>query len=261
MSSKITKRSVHKTLSLAEKKIIQAVADGEKKLNVARRFEIPPSTLTSILKKKDAIMSSSSSDSRLRQKAGEFPQLEQCLVSWFSQCCQQNVPVSGVMMREKAKSYAESLGINNFRASDGWFDRCKRRHHITFKKVCGESASVEESVCPEWKEKLSKMLENYEPKDVFNADESGLFFKCLPDRTYCFKNEKCHGGKNSKERITLLLAANMDGSEKLTPLMIGKSAKPRCFKKIKSLLMHYRANKKAWMTSTLFSEWLNTLNK
>lgn len=44
-----------------------------------------------------------------------------------------------------------------------------------------------------------------------------------------FKYKKCHGGKLSKDRVTLLLAANMSGTEKCKPLMIGKSKKPRCF--------------------------------
>ncbi|GFY30668.1 tigger transposable element-derived protein 6 [Trichonephila clavipes] len=52
----------------------------------------------------------------------------------------------------------------------------------------------------------------------------------------------------------------MDGSEKITPLVIGKSAKPRCFKGINSFPTKYRSNKKAWMTSELFNEWLVQLN-
>lgn len=36
----------------------------------------------------------------------------------------------------------------------------------------------------------------------------------------------------SKERITVGLCASMTG-EKMTPLVIGKANKPRCFKKIK----------------------------
>ncbi|GFX45202.1 tigger transposable element-derived protein 6 [Trichonephila clavipes] len=47
----------------------------------------------------------------------------------------------------------------------------------------------------------------------------------------------------------------MDGSEKITPLVIGKSAKPRCFKGINSFPPKYRLNKKAWMTTELFNEW------
>ncbi|GFX11252.1 tigger transposable element-derived protein 6 [Trichonephila clavipes] len=48
----------------------------------------------------------------------------------------------------------------------------------------------------------------------------------------------------------------MDGSEKITPLIIGKSAKPRCFKGINSFPTKYRSNKKAWMTTELFNECL-----
>ncbi|GFW39621.1 tigger transposable element-derived protein 6 [Trichonephila clavipes] len=52
----------------------------------------------------------------------------------------------------------------------------------------------------------------------------------------------------------------MDGSEKITPLVIGKSAKPRCFKGINSFPTKYRSNKKTWMTTELFNEWLISLN-
>ncbi|GFT67962.1 hypothetical protein TNCV_38691 [Trichonephila clavipes] len=37
----------------------------------------------------------------------------------------------------------------------------------------------------------------------------------------------------------------MDGSEKITPLVIGKSAKPRCLNGINSFPTKYRSNKKA----------------
>ncbi|GFR94719.1 tigger transposable element-derived protein 4 [Elysia marginata] len=48
----------------------------------------------------------------------------------------------------------------------------------------------------------------------------------------------------------------MDGSEKLPLLMIGKFGQPRCFKGINTLPVTYRHNKKAWMTSSLFKEWV-----
>ena len=48
--------------------------------------------------------------------------------------------------------------------------------------------------------------------------------------------------------------------EKLPPLVIGKSANPRCFKNVKNLPVPYEANSKAWMTSTLFEKWLRKLD-
>ncbi|GFX78116.1 tigger transposable element-derived protein 6 [Trichonephila clavipes] len=52
----------------------------------------------------------------------------------------------------------------------------------------------------------------------------------------------------------------MDASEKITPLVIGKSAKPRCFKGINSFPTKHRSNKKARKTTELFNEWLVSLN-
>lgn len=44
-----------------------------------------------------------------------------------------------------------------------------------FKKICGESASVSDEICKDWKIELQSLLKDYEPKEVFNADETGLF--------------------------------------------------------------------------------------
>jgi len=82
----------------------------------------------------------------------------------------------------------------------------------------------------------------------------------MPDKTLEFKATPCHGGKVNKERLTALVCANMSGSEKLPLLVLGRSKNPRCFKHVKTLPVGYRANKKAWMTSSLFTEWVKMLD-
>ena len=96
---------------------------------------------------------------------------------------------------------------------------------------------------------LSDVLKCYKPSDIYNANEWGLVYRTLPDKTLSFKNEKCIGGKRSKDRLTILLAANMDGSEKLTPLVIEKFLRPHCMRNIKSVF--YDANQKSWMTTSV----------
>lgn len=49
--------------------------------------------------------------------------------------------------------------------------------------MCGESACVDEEVCEEFRKKMSSIVKDYGKKDVFNADETGLFFFCIPDET------------------------------------------------------------------------------
>ncbi|GFX59468.1 tigger transposable element-derived protein 6 [Trichonephila clavipes] len=176
-----------------------------------------------------------------------------------TQCRRQNIPMGGSLLKEKAKAFAKELATE-FSASEGWLTNFKKRNGIVFKKMCGESSSVDINVCSKWQNSLSYLIKEYEPRNIFNKDETGLFFKCLPEKTFTFKKEKCYGGRHSKERLTILLAVNMDGSEKITPLVIEKSAKPPCFKGINSFPTKYRSNKKAWMASELFNEWLVQLN-
>jgi hypothetical protein len=107
---------------------------------------------------------------------------------------------------------------------------------------------------------LVRYLEGYKPNDIFNADETGIFFNLLPSKTFATRGDKCHGGNKSKDRITALLCANSDGSENLTPLIIGKFAKPRCFKNVWALPCKYTSNKNAWMTSGIFKTFLKSLD-
>lgn len=43
------------------------------------------------------------------------------------------------------------------------------------------------------------LIKDYKPKDIFNCDETGLFFKLMPDMSLTYKVDPCHGGKKSKE--------------------------------------------------------------
>ncbi|GBL74291.1 Tigger transposable element-derived protein 6 [Araneus ventricosus] len=98
--------------------------------------------------------------------------------------------------------------------------------------------------------------------DIFNADETDLFYRVLPEKTLCLEGEKCSGGKISKERLTLLLCCNMLEDFEI-PVVIGKTKKPRCFKNIdvRKLSVSWKSNKKAWITTEIMSDWLMELEK
>ena len=107
---------------------------------------------------------------------------------------------------------------------------------------------------------MKSILANTAPEDIFNADHTAIFFRALPDRTLEFKQTECHGTKLNKERLTALVCANMTGTEKMPLLVLGQSKNPRCFKLVKSLPVTYRANKKAWMTGALFTDWVKKVD-
>ena len=67
-------------------------------------------------------------------------------------------------------------------------------------------------------------------------------------------------GEDVDQYVSVLVGANMSGTEKLKLLVIGKAEKPRCFKNVKTLPVDYRNNSKAWMKGDIFGLKLSTKN-
>nr|XP_042911674.1 uncharacterized protein LOC122272279 [Parasteatoda tepidariorum] len=256
------------SLSLETKqKILNEVCDGIlKKTEIATKYGIPNSTLSTIIKNREKIEVAYAINqfepARKRMRTGGNEEIEVALLRWVREARSQNLPLTGHVLQEKAKVFADALGVTNFASSNGWLTRFKKRHGIVCHKICGEEATVDKETVESFlSEKWPALRKNYAPRDIFNADETGLFFKALPSRTLSIKGEKCSGGKCSKERITVLVACNMDGTEKLPLFVVGKSANPRCFKNLKTLPVVYASNKKAWMNKMLFKKWLTDLDR
>jgi len=66
-----------------------------------------------------------------------------------------------------------------FNASRGWFEYFKNRFNFHNIKVTDQSAADAFTL------KLKKIIKEggYTPKQIFNANETGLFWKCMPSRT------------------------------------------------------------------------------
>lgn len=58
-----------------------------------------------------------------------------------------------------------------------WFRRVP-----TQKKICGESASVNEYTVEEWSSNIAAIIEGYVPRNIFNANETTLLYRELPDK-------------------------------------------------------------------------------
>ncbi|GBL96372.1 hypothetical protein AVEN_43695-1 [Araneus ventricosus] len=92
----------------------------------------------------------------------------------------KNVPISRPFIIEKALQFAKTLVYDEFRGSNGWLEKFKRRHGIMAKVISGESKDVDDNDSENWiTETLSKILKDYKPENIFNADETALFNVCL----------------------------------------------------------------------------------
>ena len=100
------------------------------------------------------------------------------------------------------------------------------------------------------------LLRDFEPRNIYNAGETGIYYRALPDGILTFSTDHLSGSKKAKDRITALVAVNMDGSDKRLLLIVRKSRQLQCFMGVQQLPLPYSNNKNAWMTGDLFCTWL-----
>lgn len=251
-------------LTLATKyEIVKLLDQKVSQSEIGRRYGLVQSTISTISKNRSKIKEnyeSSGNSERKRHRSGKNAQLDDALKEWFQTARQRDIPISGPILQEKAINFAERMNVSDFNASKGWLSRFKTRENIGFKKLHGEKKDADKDAADRWiTDVLPELTREYSADDIYNADETGIYYRAIPDSTHVFKNEIASGSKKCKDRITALVCANMSGGDKRRLLIIGKSKDPRCFRG-KSLPITYRANKNSWMTGEIFTEWIRDFN-
>ena len=80
-------------------------------------------------------------------------------------------------------------------------------------------------------ERLWELIKDYNPVDIGKMDKTGCFFKALPETGLAEKMSQARSGKKSKIRRTITFFGSAAGEKVSEPVVIWRSAKPRCFKK------------------------------
>ena len=237
---------------------------------LAEKFGCGKTQVAGIIKDEENIMKEwESNEGRAGMKRvnqQKFYEVNQYLWKWYSTCRQSNIPISGPMLQEEALIIAKRLGGDSgeFNASNGWLDRWKKRYNICEMNVAGEEGDVSQATLDSWSERARELMAGYKAENVWNMDETGQFWKALPDKSLSERGKRCRGGKQAKQRLTWAFFVSASG-EKENPIVIGKSLNPRCFKNLRDRSFphscHYYANEKAWMNSELMGVILSKLNR
>nr|XP_061782207.1 tigger transposable element-derived protein 1-like [Nerophis lumbriciformis] len=268
-----------KTLTIIEKvELLDMLKLGQSYTSVGRHYGINESTVRCIKKEETNIRATAAITLNRNAKRVMTPRnktivkMESVLAVWISECKNNNIPLDANIIRAKAKNIYEDFAQNDdgddaeegtstsFLASKGWFDKFQRR----FKGVSlhREDASVDYAAIEEFVHYTFKTLireQSYQPEQVFNMAETGLFWKRMPSRTFIMKEEaKAPGFKAQKDRLTLVMCGNAAGFM-IKPGIIYKSENPRALKnKNKNVLpVYWMHNPKARMTNSLISNWFH----
>lgn len=123
---------------------------------------------------------------------------------------------------------------------------------------------------------LKKMFAKLPPKDIFTLDETFLAYNLPLD----YAQYEASQIQRRIEVASVMLCSNLEGSEKLNPLVVGKYNSYKSFRNYfpedpvdpvsQSLLgekmarrfgISYHSNRKSWLTSNLFHDWLARWDK
>ena len=218
-------KSSRAALTLKEKvDIIEEHNAGKSVGDIAQKRGRPKSTIYTLLKSKSDILatwrSGDRSSNTRRVTQSKWPQLDAALFQSVTDMMAIGMDILDVTLRERALELAEKLGMaDEFRASNGFLQRFKQRHQLVLKVKAGEGSEAERnSDITDWqKNVLPDLLKGYDAKDIYNTDETALFYRLLPHKTLAFKGQQCKGGKKKKDRVSLLFAVNMDGEREAHP--------------------------------------------
>jgi DDE superfamily endonuclease/Tc5 transposase DNA-binding domain len=233
-------------------------------LGLTKKFNISLGTINSILKKeKDLrkICENKRNAKNITQTKEINQKLFNVLFEWFNRKRLMNHILTDDLLTEKALSIANAYNFQSFKASNTWLRKFKQHFLIINKTVCGEAGLVKvDDLKNSWSD-FEHMKAEFESRNIYNCDETSLFFKCPSKKTLVLSKDDRACGKFAKDRITLLFCANLSGQKEI-PLLIGKAQRPHGFKhlNLNDLGLDYKNSKKAWMTSTIFFNWMNQLN-
>ena len=171
--------------------------------------------------------------------------------------------VSLRVLQVRARRVGERLNVRNFKASRGWVENFIRRNGVqaSVKFHGKENAKLPKDYYNRIAE-IKEIASTHDLKNIYNQDESGLFYRLCQNWSYLTSQEYRAGARGTflqkaKQRLSVSFAVNCDGSHALPLRYIGKSERPNFFKTHKWAKSFYSAQKSAWMDGAQFKKWLN----
>lgn len=273
LDAPLDRTKLHVSLSLAQKvEVLDKMAESKWSLSQTARYF---STKHKIKLTPTHIHRFKKGEAAMREKMGANPlagqfkrvkevlhkNLEDVLAAWVATRQGNGETVTGPLIKAKAERFAEVLRVEGMTFSEGWLTGFKKRHGLSRRKRHGEAGSVDTRDAEEERKRLQPILKKYNPEDIWNFDETAFNWRQLLNWTLA--SQEVSGTKLDKSRLSVLVGTNMTGTEKFQLLFIGKSKQPRCFKKKtpKAAGFNYYFNKKAWMTSAVFTNFMAAFEK
>ena len=109
-----------------------------------------------------------------RHKEVKFPSLEHAMSLWVKNVTASGVILTDLLIKEKAKIFAEALNIQGEDLSffNGWLHRFKKCNNIRKFRIHEESGSAPLAFLSEKRARLQSILGEYTLNRIYNIDET-----------------------------------------------------------------------------------------
>eukprot|EP00961_Rhodomonas_salina_P158862 2138731-Rhodomonas_salina.1 len=134
----------------------------------------------------------------------------------FSTVKKFNQVLSCAVVKVHAIKIAKQLGISEFKALQGWLYRHNKNYGFKSLLLSGEGDDVDPSDPVIQKEigNIKQLLKGLDPETIYNMDQTGLFYKKMPNSTYFTRGEmksgklylkqlRCKKGLTVKDCVTV----------------------------------------------------------
>ncbi|XP_008120136.1 tigger transposable element-derived protein 3 [Anolis carolinensis] len=243
-------RKERKELSLQEKVRVLEMLEGPKvsQSELAKRFGVSQPQICRIIKNKERILAEwgkNGDPGRKRKMEERLPHGSDGATQCFGG------PVNGLRLQEKARRLSDAVGRLPLSWANGSKAKPKANRRPDTEVTEEEHWENTEKQKSEhnWKNTvLSDILRKYDSSEIYACAEVTVLLRAMPRM------------ESAKDRLTVLLCANMDSSDKRDPLVVGKAPRPPGVPQ-ELPPATYRADGQARMTAALFAEWLWTFNE
>ena len=167
------------------------------------------------------------------------------------------------------------MGMTDFEPTQGWLHRWTRRNNIVLmgrkRKKKKEGGPVGPSLLDQddddddvtddkkmggtkvspWDGVVPTIMQLYELENIYLVTETALAYKAIPTDS---------NRVPAKDRISVLLATNILGTDKRPLLTVGRLKSPRSFAG-NQIPVRWYANNKGWVSIKIFQNWLKELDE
>lgn len=151
---------------------------------------------------------------------------------------------------------AERPGLVAFQASINWSKGFLKRCGI--RTVDGKHDDLSPQQMQDIKKQLGRQLAEYDVDCILCVEKTLMFYKLLPNEPILqlssVRTDEQISEDGVEDRVTLIVAANITGSVKVSPTIVGSAATPPCFRE-QQCKLPYLSHAYSWVDDATFKTW------